>query len=541
VGAPSTSRVACVIVGNNTGDFESYIADRKSMAKWAGAYRDAQINSILLDGQRMSYMDLFNRLRRRTEPDAEELSPFDPLGLAGLHLTSFLSRSGIPTALVGEFRKGRARLAEILAEEPLAVAVTTTFYFEPSPMKEIVQFVRERSPRTKIVIGGPYPSQLERGAPGLVEPTFKDIGADVYVIDSQGELTLSRILHALERGEDLTAIPNLILFDQGRMVRTGRQPEDNPIDDNRVDWTLFDRSLLAPFSMMRTAISCPFACSFCSYPVRAGEHRLAAIETIEAELRTLDSLGVQHVYFIDDTFNVPVPRFKELCRMMIRNRFRFRWISYLRCGNMDQEAVALAAESGCIGALLGIESGDADVLQLMNKFARPDKYRKAMRWLEDAGIMTWALFFVGFPGDSEVGVKNTISLLQDTSPSFFATQMWFYDQTTPIHQRAAEFGLQGNGYRWKHRSMSWSDACDWVETMLRDVKSSIYVPQTGFSFETIFYLRGKGMRLDAIKEFLRQGQRLVVEGLGDRAGETAGIVAELERLNLSAAAPSPVA
>jgi radical SAM PhpK family P-methyltransferase len=532
VALPTPSRLTCVIVGNNTGDFERYIADRKAMAKWAGAYRDAQINSILWGDRRISYMDLFNELRRRRDPSAEKLSPFDPLGLAGLHLTSFLARQGISAALVGEFQKGRSQLAALLADEPLAVAITTTFYFEPTPMVEIVRFVRERSPRTKVIIGGPYPSQLERGAPGLLQPTLAEIGADVYVVDSQGELTLSRVVRALERGEDLSGIPNLIYFEEGRMLRTGRQVEDNPIDDNRVDWTLFDRELLEPFSMMRTAISCPFACSFCSYPVRAGEHRLARVETIEAELRTLDSLGVRHVYFIDDTFNVPVPRFKELCRMMIRNRFRFQWISYLRCGNMDEEAVKLAAESGCVGALLGIESGDADVLQLMNKFARPDRYRRAIRWLEDAGIMTWALFFVGFPGDGEQAVRNTMSLIEDTAPSFFATQMWFYDPTTPIHQRAAELGLQGNGYRWKHRTMGWQEACDWVESMLREVKSSIYVPQTGFSFENIFYLRGKGVALEPIKQFLRLGQRLVVEGLGDRPGAGGDLVAQLEGLSL---------
>jgi len=72
--------------------------------------------------------------------------------------------------------------------------------------------------------------------------------------------------------------------------------------------------------------------------VRAGEHRLAEIERVEADMRALSDVGVEYVYFIDDTFNVPLPRFKDLCRMMIRNRFRFRWLSYLRCGNMDLDA-----------------------------------------------------------------------------------------------------------------------------------------------------------------------------------------------------------
>ncbi len=525
------ANIDCVIIGHNTGNFQDFINGRKSMAEFTGAYRDAQINSILLDGKRIAYMDLFNRVWTQVVPDAETFSPFDPLGLAGLHLASFLAQNGAEPAVVGEFQKGRKKLEEILRDEPLAVAITTTFYFEPSPMKEIVSFVRERSPNTVIIIGGPYPSHLDRGdLADALEMVFEEIGADIYVIDSQGEFTLARVIQELKRNrnlDNLHSIPNLVVFAGGKSFRTRRQPEDNPINDNRIEWSLFDRNLLKPFTMMRTAISCPFSCAFCSYPVRAGEHRLADVARVEKDLRTLSDMGVKFVYFIDDTFNVPLPRFKELCRMMIRNHFQFRWLSYLRCGNMDAEAVKLAADSGCAGALLGIESGDKTVLQIMNKFASPEKYRLAIRWLEDAGIMTWGLFFVGFPGEGEASLANTISLLNDTAPTFFATQIWFYDHTTPIHRKAEEFNLQGAGYTWKHNSMTWEQACDGVDRMLRDVRNSIYVPQTGFSFETIFYLMGLGFDLAFIKNFLQSCRDRVIQGLGDPPIESVNFMAKL--------------
>jgi p-methyltransferase len=526
------NKIDCVIIGHNTGNFQNYIAESESMARFNGAYRNAQINSLLLDGRRISYMDLFNSIRRQVDPGAEELTPFDPLGLASLHLASSLARSGASSVLVGEFQKGKAKLNELLRDEPLTVAITTTFYFEPTPMKEIVSFIRERSPDTKIIIGGPYPSHLERGElADALEMLLDDIGADVYVIDSQGEAALARIVTALKSGsslEDLQSIPNLLIFSDGQSCRTKRQPEDNPINENRVEYSLFDRTALQPFSMIRTAISCPFACSFCSYPVRAGDHRLADVAQVEADLRQLSDIGVEFVYFIDDTFNVPLPRFKELCRMMIKNRFRFRWLSYLRCGNMDIEAVQLAAESGCAGALLGIESGDHEVLQIMNKFASPEKYRKAIRWLEDAGIMTWALFFIGFPGDGETSLANTISLVSDTAPSFYSTQIWFYDDSTPIHKRAKEFELQGAGYTWKHKTMTWVQACDNVDRMLREVKSSLYVPQNGFSFETIFYLMGRGFSFGYVNDFLETCRDVVVAGLGDNTVDSTKVFAKLQ-------------
>src|ERR1700746_4049153 len=121
-------KIDCVIVGNNTGDFQQYIRDRKLMDGWSGAYRDAKINSVLVDGQRISYMELFNQVRKGANPNAEALSAFDPLGLAGLHLASFLARHGTTIELVGEFQKGRERIEQLLSGEPLALAITTTFY-----------------------------------------------------------------------------------------------------------------------------------------------------------------------------------------------------------------------------------------------------------------------------------------------------------------------------------------------------------------------------------------------------------------------------
>ena len=50
--------------------------------------------------------------------------------------------------------------------------------------------------------------------------------------------------------------------------------------------------------------------------------------------------------FIDDTFNVPPERFKDLLRMMINKKYVFKWHSYFRCQFADEEMVSLMKESG---------------------------------------------------------------------------------------------------------------------------------------------------------------------------------------------------
>jgi radical SAM PhpK family P-methyltransferase len=530
----SRERLDCLIVGHNEGNFSEYLASRKRMEKASGAYNDALMNSVLYESKRITYMDLFNEVQRSRNPHHSQLAVFDPPGLGPCYLTSFLRKREFSVEMIGAFQPNKELFAQLLEEKPLSVAITTAFYFEKTPVKEIVDFVKTRSPETQIILGGPYVGAIHResGYPVLNE-TLLDIGADIGVIESQGELTLSKVLKALRDGTSLEGIPNIVFRSKSgerKMEHTPLDEEDNSINENVIDWEQFDPALIQPFVLARTAISCPFACSFCTYPIRAGEHRLASVERVEAELKVLERMGVKYVDFIDDTFNVPVPRFKELCRMMIRNKFKLRWISYLRCGNMDEEAVKLAAESGCVGALLGIESGDAGVLKNMNKFADPVKYRQAIRWLEDAGIMTWTLFIVGFPGETDATVRNTMSLIQDTDPTFFLTQSWFCDVTTPIYRRAQEFGLKGAGYVWRHNTMDWKQAAHWVRVMLHEIKGSTYVPQTGFSFEVVFYLMGKGFDLKDIKKFLRYANGLTLQSLDAPAGAVGGTRADFAKL-----------
>jgi hypothetical protein len=125
------------------------------------------------------------------------------------------------------------------------------------------------------------------------------------------------------------------------------------------------------------------------YPTMAGAYVNSSLEAVENELRVLHEKGVTNVVFIDDTFNYSIQMFKRLLRMMIANDFKFRWVSFLRCSNVDEEALDLMKESGCIGVLLGIESGDQRILQLMNKSAKVDRYHWGIAELNKRGIGGW--------------------------------------------------------------------------------------------------------------------------------------------------------
>ena len=201
--------------------------------------------------------------------------------------------------------------------------------------------------------------------------------------------------------------------------------------------------------------------------------------------------------------------------MMVRRDFGIEWFSYFRCGHAKQPWVYdLMYESGCRGVLLGIESGDNRVLANMDKRATVEDYRFGIEQLSSRGIFTHASFVVGFPGESDETVQNTIDLLNECRPDTFAVNHWYYLHSTPIHRRAAEFGLTGEGYTWSHSTMSSEQAMGAADRIFREVHGAAWMPVTGLDFWGVPYLLGKGMSAAQIVRFLELAKPLTVAVAG---------------------------
>ena len=509
----------CVVIGYNEVPFVKYESFLRNYGEDAEAYRDLKFSFVNIDGKKLDYMGLLNHVLGLAQPErsipaltAEELKSGDIPNLAAVYLTNFLRNKGHQTQYINLFQYEKEKLIEYLAEDPLCVAITTTFYVVNLPAVEIVEFIRQHNPRVKIVIGGPLISNHARNYEDPIElkAALDDIGADIYVIEGQGELTLSQIVDTLKSGGELSTVQNIAYVKSGKLLRTKTVAENNSLDENYIDWRKFRDEDIGATVQTRTARSCAFKCSFCNYPTRAGALSLTSNEVIEKELDSILELDqVRNLVFIDDTFNVPFPRFKEICRLMIRNKYPFNWFSYFRCSNSDEEAIALMAESGCKGVFLGIESGSPTILKNMNKSATIEKYAQGIEWLRQYGIMTFGSFIVGFPGETEATVQETVDFIQQTKPDYYRAQMWYCEPGTPIQLRRSEYDINGQGFVWSHRTMDSLEAMDHIDRMFLTIKESLWLPQWSFDFWTIPYLIGKGFSFDLFRKLMWSAHQML--------------------------------
>ena len=508
----------CIILGYNDVSFSSALKEAKLTEFYSGYYWSLTTQSAEFMGQRMPYDELLNKYFAHKIGDGKEsnLHICQTPNLGVCYLYSFLRKRNFNVEYVNFFTQEKERLASLLKCNPKSVAITTTYYNKNSPIIDIVRFIKQHNTETRIILGGPHIFNVcTLMSEKKQDESFREMGADIYVNDSQGELTLSRILSALKQtpSPDFDSIPNLIYSKGGSFYRTDREPEQNSLDENAVDWRYFDHSFITPIVLMRTARSCAFKCSFCNFPAFAGPLNLTSLDVVEKELSQLHDAGVKQIFFVDDTFNVPLPRFKKLCKMMIERKFGFEWYSYFRCSNADDETFALMQESGCAGVLLGIESGDQTILRNMNKEVKVERYKYGIQKLKEHGIITYVSIIVGFPGETRETALNTLNFIEETAPMFYSLHLYFYDKKAPIHQQAKEYDLRGGVLNWKHRTMDWREACGLIEMMHRTIKQSIYLPPDAFGITSIPYLKNHGIPLDQLKEFLEFSKDLVLKGL----------------------------
>lgn len=497
----------CLIIGHNDGLFTDLARRIKSMGTQSCSYRDFSLNFVDCDGVPKTLGELLTAISR-SDPTIEcNVSFYDTFSATIAYLGSYLHRRGYSIEYIHDFQSEKQRLQDILKHRPpLCVAITSTYYVTPEPLIEVVEYLRECNRQVTIIVGGPFITSKTRALddPDSIRYLLEEIGADLYVNCSQGEGALVSIIDSLKAGTSLQLVNNIYYrASGGDFVSTEVRPENNDLSSNRVTWLRF-ANRIGKYANVRTAISCPFSCEFCGFPELAGQYRTMSLNILQEELDELDRMRMlKGVQFVDDTFNIPQKRFRQLLEMMVCRSYRFHWFANFRCQFADEETVALMRQSGCRVVFLGLESGSNRILQNMRKQATIDEYFHGISLLKKYDIITFGSFIIGFPGETADTVHDTMVFLRDSNLDFYRANLWYCDQNTPVWKRRDEYGLKGGCFEWQHDTMGSSEACSAIEHIFLNVSSPTWLPIQNFDIEGVWRLTENGFDLSKIKGMVR--------------------------------------
>jgi radical SAM superfamily enzyme YgiQ (UPF0313 family) len=164
-----------------------------------------------------------------------------------------------------------------------------------------------------------------------------------------------------------------------------------------------------PVHAIVTSRGCPRRCIFCTLGYQQGRERVRPIGTVLAEVSALrEHFGVNEFFVHDDNFSADRRRAKALCAALSAAGLDVRWGCEVVARDVDEELAEALVAAGCSHVMLGVESGNAEVLRATKKGIRLDHAENAVRTFAAVGMPSITCsFIVGHPQDTPETVRET--------------------------------------------------------------------------------------------------------------------------------------
>ncbi|HZL63369.1 MAG TPA: radical SAM protein, partial [Thermoleophilia bacterium] len=164
----------------------------------------------------------------------------------------------------------------------------------------------------------------------------------------------------------------------------------------------------ASITTVMSTRGCPYRCEFCSNVVFGASYRERSPGNVLDEVEQALGLGYERISFADDVFTLDARRVRAICEEIGRRGLRFGWECLGRVDTFDGETARAMKQAGCFRIFFGIESGNDDVLALMNKKTTAAEARAAVECAHRAGLDVGAFFIVCYPGETDETVLDTL-------------------------------------------------------------------------------------------------------------------------------------
>ncbi|MHA2254106.1 MAG: B12-binding domain-containing radical SAM protein [Candidatus Kariarchaeaceae archaeon] len=348
-----------------------------------------------------------------------------PLGL--LLLATIVKNNGYPVKLL-DLSSHRFSEIERNLPQKYHVYAFSTYSANYWLTLRIVEMIRESNPDAILIAGGPH-------ATALPENVIRE-GFDV-VVTGEGELAIISILDKIERGRR----PDRIVAGIGPdPLDTLSFPDYRLINLDSYDRLLGGRRCISILSSR----GCPYQCVFCnSIVMGAGTSmRFRSPANVVREILTIKrDYGISSFRFQDDLFTIDLSRVAALTKLFIPEDITYRCFS--RVNNFSYDMAQALRAGGCMHVSFGVESGSRKLLSktAMNKGHSIRQIVKALKNAGDAGLRVRIFLIVGFPGETDDTIEETLRLVKSCRWSEFSVYPLLAYPGTPLHDHPKKFGI----------------------------------------------------------------------------------------------------
>lgn len=455
---------------------------KKQIAQWRAsdsAWLDFKVKLVMAEQVLLGRRE---RSSRRSRADAVVQAYFARQDnvwtpeLTEVVLTTALRAQGMDSAVAtvdDVFAQG-ARLRALLNECD-CVFLSCTLLRDLSEIEPLVE--RLRLPHNRLMLGGSLAGLLVDGWPGMP-------GVDVLAV-GYGEMLVPALVDYIRCDFGQLVPPTGGSVEQRRhtaVLRSGVPPSRDLDFLPTPDWAASARQHGRRLAMVHyeSVRGCPYRCNFCNYPYLFDDSRFrykSARRIADDWARYVEELGVEYITCLDSLFTMPRRRLTELCELLVQRNTRVKWICYARADDLaHREIAAMMKQAGAHQVQIGIESGDQQLLDNMDKQCSVESNHAALANCRALGLTSVVSLIVGFPGETPASIDRSFQFLKATPPDFyflatFSTRALGVPVLNEANRR--RFGLDTDvslrtvAPYWRHATMSSTEVGGHVRALHR--------------------------------------------------------------------------
>lgn len=383
------------------------------------------------------------------EKEKQIMRPYVPLGI--LYISAYLEKNGYDNEVFDSTFSSKKTFYQYLAAfNPNVIGIYTNLMTKLNVL-EIIQYIKAHHPNTTIVLGGP---EVKYSA-----ENFLKYGADVIVI-GEGEATMLEVVQHCDGKNpsgSLYTIYGIAFLNNGNFLQTTERQKLKDVDElpfpnrHKVNlhlyldaWKKFHGKNAISVSTMR---GCPYSCKWCSRAVYGMSYRRRSPGLVVEELAEIYSnYKPDTIWFVDDVFTISHKWMENFYIALQQKQLTISYECITRADRLNEEVIQLLKETGCFRVWIGAESGSQKIIDLMDRRVKVDHVREMIQLASKYGIETGTFIMLGYPGETEEDIKETIHHLQTSNPDHFTITVAYPIKGTELYKEVES--LQLNHVQW---------------------------------------------------------------------------------------------
>lgn len=308
-----------------------------------------------------------------------------------------------------------------------------------------IKLAKSIKPDLVIIAGGVHASIL-------YQQLLENYPIDAVVI-GEGEETIIELLNAFDNGATLHPVKG-IAYKDAENIRVN-SPRELIADLDSIPFPRHDLFINPEreLACLLTTRGCPFRCNFCClFTITKRKYRRRSAENVIAEIAHIVEKfpQIKTIQLSDDTFTLDLPRAIAICNEISRRKFPVQFTCSARFKPASRELFQAMEKAGFSDIGFGLETGSEKLLKSIHKNITQQDVLETFEMIRDSKIKVTTLMMVGFPGESDETVSETISLIKKLQKiKYFefggVARLWVYPGTE-VYDIMKEKGLIDDSY-----------------------------------------------------------------------------------------------